>query len=227
MNFKQATQRVQVLIKHINRWNYHYYVLNESLVSDQQFDAALRELKQLETRWPRLRQAGSPTQTVGAAASHNFPPAPHAVPMLSLKNAFSIAELVQFDANVKKMANVTTIAYVCELKIDGLSVNCRYRDGQLTVAATRGDGVVGENITTNAYQLTGIPFALSARHANCEVRGEVFFARADFQRLNQQRRAQQQPPFANARNAAAGTLRTLDHQVVKQRQLSACFYDVR
>ncbi|MBV8371341.1 MAG: NAD-dependent DNA ligase LigA [Candidatus Eremiobacteraeota bacterium] len=211
--------------------NYRYHVLDDPQISDQDYDALLRELIDLEERYPELRTPDSPTQRVGAATTGAFPPYVHARPMLSLANAFDAAELSAFDARIMKLANLEgDVAYTCELKIDGLAVSLRYDDGQLSAGGTRGDGSVGENVTANLRTIKSIPLALrdgkTALPRHVDVRGEAYMRKSDFARLNAEREARGEAPFANPRNAAAGGTRQLDPRMTAERKLSFYAYAV-
>ena len=206
-----------------------YYVLNDPEISDEAFDTLLHELEALEAQHPHLVTADSPTQRVAGRPIEGFDTVEHLVPMLSLDNAYNEEELRAFDERVRKGAGSgdTPIAYIAEMKIDGLSIALTYDDGQLVRGATRGDGVRGEDVTTNVRTIRAIP--LSLRHGpagRVEVRGEVYLPRASFDRVNREREAAGEPLFANPRNAAAGAMRNLDPALVAKRGLSAFTYQV-
>ena len=188
---------------------------------------------ELEDRYPELRTPDSPTQRVGGIAAAGFPEYVHARPMLSLANVFSEDELLAFDARVRKLGGLdesATVAYTCELKIDGLAVSLRYDDGRLTAGGTRGDGSVGENVTANLRTIRAIPLALRAARSkgvrHIDVRGEAYMRKSDFARLNAERAKRGQPEFANPRNAASGGIRQLDPKLTAQRSLSFFAYAV-
>ncbi len=213
--------------------NYRYHVLDDPQISDQEYDALLRELLDLEQAHPEVWSADSPTQRVGGAPAAGFPPYVHARAMLSLANAFGEDELRTFDARVKKLAGLgeaEDVPYVCELKIDGLAVSLRYDDGKLTAGGTRGDGNAGEEVTTNLRTIRSIPLTLRAVHhaapRHIDVRGEVYMRKSDFARLNAEREARGAAPFANPRNAAAGGIRQLDPKATAERSLSFYAYAV-
>jgi DNA ligase (NAD+) len=199
-------------------------------ISDAEFDALMRELITLETAHPELVDVDSPTQRVGGQPAQGFPTIAHMEPMLSLENAYSADELREFHARLCRalaLPEITALPYVAELKIDGLSIALTYEDGRLVRGVTRGDGVLGEDVTPNVRTLRAIPLRLSGTVPPLmEVRGEVYFPRADFQRVNEEREAAGEPAFANPRNAAAGTLRTLDSAAVSKRGLRAYLYQV-
>ena len=223
-------RRARDLRARIDEANYRYHALDDPQLSDADYDALLRELIDLEEARPELRTPDSPTQRVGAATSGAFPPYVHARPMLSLANAFDAAELNAFDARVRRLAAIDgDLGYTCELKIDGLAVSLRYDDGRLTAGGTRGDGNTGEDVTPNLRTVKAIPLALRApdgaappRHA--DVRGEVYLRKSDFARLNGEREARGDKPFANPRNAAAGALRQQDPRMTAERALSFFAY---
>ncbi len=219
--FPGAERRAAELRETLADHNYRYYVLDEPAVSDAEYDALLRELQDLERQWPSLATPDSPTQRVGAPPLEAFEPARHEQPMLSLGNVFSEEELREFDRRVHERAAGGDVAYVCEPKLDGLSVNLRYEDGLLARAATRGDGEVGEDITANVRTIRSVPLRLTgAAPSLLEVRGEVVIRKADFERLNARREAAGERTFANPRNAAAGSLRQLDSRITARRPLT-------
>ncbi len=214
-------QRIIELRKLINRYNHEYHVLDAPSVSDGHYDACMRELLQLESEFPELADPYSPTQRVGGKVLDGFKKVSHEVMMLSLANAYSFADLQAFDARIRK--DVGDIEYVAELKIDGLAMSLRYQNGRLSLAATRGDGEVGEDVTHNIITIKSIPLHIS-EEIFFEVRGEVFMPKAAFEKLNDQRRNNGLELFANPRNAAAGSVRQLDSQVAASRQLDAYLY---
>jgi DNA ligase (NAD+) len=227
----KASQNAQQLRERLNDANYRYHVLDDPQLSDEDYDALLRELLDLEESHPELRTPDSPTQRVGGTPAAGFPPYVHARPMLSLANAFDEAELGAFDARVRKLGGVEgDIAYTCELKIDGLAVSLRYDDGLLTAGGTRGDGSAGEEITANLRTIATVPLALREptggvpRHI--DVRGEAYLRKSDFARLNDARLAADERPFENPRNTAAGGLRQRDPKLAAARRLSFYAYAV-
>jgi len=207
-----------------------YYVHDAPEMSDAEFDTLMRELLALEAEHPELADPDSPTQRVGGAPADGFSTVAHLEPMLSLENAYSADELRDFHARLCRALGVpedSALPYVAELKIDGLSIALTYEAGRLVRGVTRGDGVLGEDVTTNVRTIRAIPLRLSAdAPPRVEVRGEVYFPRADFARVNDEREAAGEPLFANPRNAAAGTLRTLDSSAVSKRGLRAFLYQV-
>jgi DNA ligase (NAD+) len=224
-----AKREIDRLREEIRRYDYAYYVLDNPLVTDAEYDNRYRRLEQLEKENPKLIDPDSPTQRVGASPSEVFPSATHAVPMLSLSNAFNEDELRDFDRRVRKTLNSDEITYVAEPKLDGLSVELVYRDGSMVQGSTRGDGINGEDVTPNLRTVRSIPLRL--RESNgivprlVEVRGEVFINKEDLNRLNEEREEEGLSPFANPRNLAAGSLRQLDPQVTASRQLQFYAYN--
>ncbi|HZV76307.1 MAG TPA: NAD-dependent DNA ligase LigA [Candidatus Babeliales bacterium] len=220
--------RAESLREQIEEANYRYYALDDPQITDAEFDALLRELVELETADPKLQTPDSPTQRVGATPSQRFAPYAHARPMLSLANAVTPEELRAFDERARKIAG-GAVAYVCELKIDGLAIALDYAGGSLVRGGTRGDGLIGEDVTTNLRTIKTIPLRLrqsdSARQP-VEVRGEVYLRKSDFERLNAAREREGLPVFANPRNAASGGVRQLDPSLTAQRRLSFFAYQI-
>jgi len=210
----------------IEKANYEYHVLDAPTISDEQYDAMLRELMELEAAHPELVTPESPTQRVGAPPSERFRPVRHASPMLSLGNAFGEDELRAFDQRVRRLLGGSgEIDYVCELKIDGLAVNLAYVDGRFVEGATRGDGITGEDITANLRTIKAIPLALRERApGRIDVRGEVYLPVSSFEATNRERAARGEPLFANPRNAAAGAVRQVDPRKTAERDLSIYVY---
>jgi DNA ligase (NAD+) len=219
-------ERASELRALIDEANYNYHVLDAPAIADEQYDALLAELVELEDAHPELRTPDSPTQRVGGAPLSEFPPYPHQIPMLSLANAFDEAELRAFDARVKRLAG-SEPAYVCELKIDGLAISLRYEAGKLVSAGTRGDGSVGEDVTPNIRTVREIPRKLGLDFpAKLDVRGEVYLRKSSFEALNRSRAAAGKPLFANPRNTAAGGLRQKDSRLTAERALSFFAYAI-
>ena len=218
-------ERVESLRAQLDEANYRYYVLDAPTISDARYDELMRELRGLEEAHPDLQSDLSPTRRVGAAPSQRFAPVEHATPMLSLANAFSSDELRAFDERVRKLLGESAVRYICELKIDGLAVAVRYRDGAFVQGATRGDGRVGEEVTENLRVIPGVPLRLrEAIPGDFEARGEVYLRRSDFDALNLRREREGAPRFANPRNAASGGLRQLDPAQTRERRLSFFAY---
>src|SRR6185503_1144731 len=210
MSTSSVEKRVAELRQRIEKANYEYHVLDQPTIADEAYDALIRELRQLEEKHPELVTPDSPTQRVGAPASNRFAPVEHARPMLSLSNAFDEAEFRAFDQRVRKGLGRDDVGYVCELKIDGLAINLTYQDGKFVQGATRGDGSVGEDVTTNLRTIKSIPLTFrEAVAGRVDVRGEVYLPTASFEATNKERAERGEPPFANPRNAAAGAVREL------------------
>lgn len=215
--------RAAELRSELEKHNYAYYVLDTPTISDSEYDALFRELKQIEDEHPELKTSDSPTQRVGAAPISKFEPHTHMAPMLSLDNAFSNEELKAFDERVRKV--VGAVEYFVELKLDGASLSLTYLDGMLVTGSTRGDGTKGENVTANAKTIRGVPLSLRTKVAGrFEVRGEVLMLRDAFDDLNRKQAAQGGQLYANPRNAAAGGLRQLDSSVTASRKLNFYAY---
>lgn len=225
MNLEQAAERIRKLSREIEEHNYRYYQLAQPDISDFDFDMLMKELQELEKQYPELADPSSPTQRVGGGVSTEFKPVLHRYPMLSLDNTYSAEELIDFDNRVKRALNEEN-EYVCELKFDGVSISLRYENGRLLQAITRGDGVHGDDITNNVKTIYSIPLKLKPGNfpAEFEVRGEIFMGAAGFRKLNEQREEDGEVPFANPRNATAGTLKTLDSAQVARRPLDSFVY---
>jgi DNA ligase (NAD+) len=225
-----SAERIAALREAIRHHERLYYEHDSPEISDAEFDALMRELRALEAEYPDLVTPDSPTQRVGGVPAASFDTVRHLVPMLSLDNAYSDDELRAFDERVRRglgLADGAAVAYVAELKIDGLSIALTYERGMLVRGATRGDGDRGEDVTGNVRQVEGIRHRLrGAPPAPFEVRGEIYLPRAEFDRMNQQREEQGEPAFANPRNAAAGAMRQLDPARVAERKLRAWVYQV-
>jgi DNA ligase (NAD+) len=220
-------QRIHELVEQINFHNVQYYALDNPEIPDGDYDKLMRELQQLEADYPEFKTTESPTQKVGVKALSAFSQVTHRIPMLSLDNVFSEEELIAFDKRVKDRLDdaATKLDYVAEPKLDGLAVSLTYVNGVLIQAATRGDGAVGENITENVRTIKSIPLKLQGDYpALLEVRGEVFMMLKGFNEYNQKARANNEKPFANPRNAAAGSLRQLDSSITAKRPLSFFAY---
>lgn len=218
-----SKQRVEELTKLLNQYNKEYYVLDKPSVSDREYDRLMQELIELEAQYPELKSSTSPTVRVGGAILEGFNKVQHEKPMLSLGNAFNEGDLRDFDARIRKVS--PNISYVCELKIDGLAVTLHYRDGKFVKGATRGDGVVGEDISENLKTIQTIPLHIPYKDP-LEVRGEVYMSKATLDKLNKQRAEKGEELFANPRNAAAGSLRQLDSRIAAKRELAMFCYAV-
>ncbi|MBS5359147.1 NAD-dependent DNA ligase LigA [Streptococcus parasanguinis] len=213
--------RMKELVELLNRYAYEYYTKDAPSVSDSEYDQLYRELVELETAHPDEILPESPTHRVGGVVLKGFTKYQHQYPLYSLQDAFSREELEAFDQRVRK--EFPSVSYVCELKIDGLSISLTYENGVLVTGATRGDGSVGEDITENLKRVKDIPLVLP-EPVNITVRGECYMPRASFDRVNQIRQENGEPEFANPRNAAAGTLRQLDTKIVAKRNLATFLY---
>lgn len=222
-------QRIAHLRGEIERHNYQYHTLDDPLITDAEFDALFRELQTLEIQYPSLASSDSPTQRVGAAPRLTFSKVEHRSPMFSLNNAFSEAEVKAFDVRTRETLSVAEVEYSVEPKFDGLAVTLTYRDGIFVQGATRGDGVVGEDVTQNLRTVRNIPLRLDSRQLAepiplIEIRGEVLMFKIDFIALNRQQAARGDKLFANPRNAAAGSLRQLNSRITSSRHLSFLAY---
>jgi len=218
----KSSSRILALCLEINQHNIRYYVKDDPIITDAEYDRLMRELQQLESANPELITPNSPTQRVGTAPAKAFVELKHAQPMFSLANAFSEEDVSDFVRRVKDTLQTDTVEFVAEPKLDGISLSLRYEQGHLVSAATRGDGVAGENITTNARTIKSIPLVLMGENWPdvIEVRGEIVIRVDDFKRLNQQRLKANEKVFANPRNAAAGSVRQLDSRITAQRSLT-------
>ena len=224
MERDKAEKRVRELHDMLNQYNYEYHVLDKPSVSDAEYDSLLHELFTLEKDFPELQTSDSPTQRVGGNILEMFNKVRHRTPMLSLGNAFSESDLRDFDRRVRQAVG-EDVTYVCELKIDGLAVSLRYEDGIFAQGATRGDGTTGEDITMNLKTIRSIPLRLKDP-VTIEVRGEAFMPKRSFEKLNEAKLKREEEPFANPRNAAAGSLRQLDPKIAAQRNLDVYVYSL-
>ena len=213
--------RMLELVKLLNQYAHEYYTTDNPSVSDSEYDRLYHELLDLEQQYPELVQADSPTHRVGGKVLEGFEKYQHQYPLYSLQDAFSREELEAFDVRIRK--DFPKMSYLCELKIDGLSISLMYENGILVAGATRGDGSVGENITENLKRVKDIPLVLPTA-VNLTVRGECYMPRSSFDRVNRLRQENGEPEFANPRNAAAGTLRQLDTAIVAKRNLATFLY---
>lgn len=225
MEKKEVERRIEVLRREIHEHDHRYHVLNEPVISDQEYDATMRELLDLEKAHPELITPDSPSQRVGGEPLPYFEKVRHTQPMLSLANAFNFAELQEFDRRIRRLGEVDEVNYVCELKIDGLAVSIRYEEGVMVRGATRGDGNTGENITQNLKTIRSLPLRLG-NQVTLEVRGEAFLPRKEFERINKQKESRGETLFANPRNAAAGALRQLDPRLAAERALDIFLYEM-
>jgi len=217
----QMKERIDFLVETLNRCNYEYYILDNPTLSDQEYDRYMQELIRLEQAYPEFFREDSPTHRVGAVVLNQFEKVTHEIPMLSLGNVFNEEEVLDFHEKIQKL--VESPEYVCELKIDGLAGSFKYEKGVLVRGATRGDGVVGENITTNVKTIHTLPLKLS-KPIDIEVRGEIYMSKASFEKANLERAEKKENLFQNPRNAAAGSVRQLDSRVAAKRNLDTFIY---
>lgn len=217
----KAQERIDELVNLINKYNFEYYQNNVSLVDDASFDALMNELKELENIYPQYKRANSPTELVGGKVDNKFQKVNHRTPMLSLSNVFNDLEINKFVQRINR--DNKNVEYILEPKIDGMAISIIYEAGKLVRAVTRGDGLVGEDITDNILQIESIPKYLS-ESINIEVRGEIYMKRSIFDKLNAERGAKKIPLFQNPRNATSGTLRQINSTIVKERKLDMYAY---
>ena len=222
-------KRIDQLRRELDYHNYRYYVLDDPVVADAEYDRLMRELVDLEEKYPEFMSPNSPTQRVGAKPLEEFETVAHTIPMLSLQNAMTSDELAEFDKRVKKLLGVSDVDYVMEVKIDGLAVELVYLNGQFANGSTRGDGFTGEDITQNMRTIKSIPMRLLRDHDipvpdRLEVRGEVYIGKKEFEELNRKRAFAGEPLFANPRNAGAGSVRQLDPKITAGRKLNIFCY---
>ncbi|MCI5775108.1 MAG: NAD-dependent DNA ligase LigA [Aerococcus sp.] len=213
---------IEALVERLNRYAYEYYVLDQPTISDQEYDHVYRKLEELERDYPEFRLEESPTQRVGDVISDSLPKVTHNVPMLSMSDVFSFDEVDQYVDGVAKRLGYMP-QFVCELKIDGLSVSLKYDNGRLVQGATRGNGTIGEDITANVKTIASVPLKLQ-QPLTVEVRGEIYMPKEAFSDLNAKRERNGQPTFANPRNAAAGSVRQLDSRIARERHLDVFLY---
>ena len=235
MNRDEAQARIAELTKALNKHNHLYYVEDQPEISDFEFDQLLEQLLQLENKFPELRSTTSPTQRVGGAVTKVFNAVKHKYPMLSLSNSYSTEEMREFDRRVREGLGLTNaslfdtpnVDYVCELKFDGLSIGITYENGQLVRAVTRGDGVQGDDVTTNVKTIRSIPLSLHGTYpSSFEIRGEIFMPRPVFDAINKEREEIGDAPLANPRNAASGSMKIQDSKIVAARKLDCFLYNV-
>ena len=219
-------ERIAQLRGELHRHNHNYYVLNMPEISDYEFDSLMRELQELEMQHPELYDPTSPTMRVGSDLSNEFTQVAHRYPMLSLGNTYSFEEVTDFYHRVQKALGSEPFELCCEIKYDGVSISLSYEEGRLVRAVTRGDGVQGDDVTTNVKTIQTIPLVLQGDDypADFEIRGEILMPWEQFDRLNREREAQEEPLFANPRNAASGTLKLQNSSVVAARKLDAYLY---
>jgi DNA ligase (NAD+) len=226
MTKDEAKNRITALVEQLNRYSYEYYSLSMPTIGDYEFDQLLKELETLEKENPEFLQSDSPSLRVGGEISKEFVTVVHRYPMLSLSNTYSEGEIADFDARVRKVVG-DSVEYVCELKFDGLSIGLIYENGVLKQAVTRGDGVQGDDVTNNVRTIKTIPLRLQPGAPEYfEIRGEVIMTISGFRTLNNEREEIGDPPFANPRNAASGTLKMQDPGIVAQRPLDCFLYQI-
>ena len=223
MSIEEANKRIEELTTLLDRYTYEYYILNESSVSDAEFDRLMNELKLLESEFPGLKRKNSPTERVGGAVQDGFRKVPHKRLMLSLGNVFNEEEMRDWDRKVRGILHRDVIDYMGEVKIDGLGMSLIYENGELQYALTRGDGVSGEDVTKNVITIHSIPLRVKEKRP-FEVRGEVYMPNSSLERVNKEREANGETLFANARNAAAGSIRNLDSSIAASRKLEGFWY---
>lgn len=221
MDKNEARIRIEELRKRLNEANYNYYVLDNPTITDQEFDSFLRELENLEMEFPEFDSPTSPTKKVGGEVIDRFKKVKHKIPMLSLPDVFDVTEIEDFHNRIIK-ENVEP-TYVCEYKIDGLSVSLHYEKGELVFAATRGDGITGEDITHNVKTIKSVPLKIN-KPIDIEVRGEIYMPNKVLEELNEKRKIEGQPLLQNVRNAAAGSIRQLDSKIAAKRKLDTWIY---
>src|SRR5712691_4547332 len=220
-------RRAEELRAQLREASHRYYVLDAPTLSDAEYDRLFRELEELEKAHPELVKPDSPTQRVGAAPSEKFAKVTHSRQMMSLANAMTEEELGEFEGRIRGLLGEEKVRYCVEPKLDGLAVSLRYEKGRFVQGATRGDGLVGEDVTQNLRTIKAVPLQLAGTPPRLfEARGEVFIPKADFVRMNEEREKAGEPTFVNPRNSAAGALRQLDPRITAQRPLSIYFYEV-
>lgn len=226
---KEIKERHANLVNQIHDHDYNYYNLADPKITDFEYDNLMKELIELETIYPKLITPDSPSQRVGGEPTKDFPTIKHSVPMLSLANAYSVDELIEFDNRIKKLLKNENYQYVCELKIDGVSLSIKFKNGILQNAATRGDGEFGDDVTANTKTIKSIPLKVRNNKSNIfnfEVRGEVYMGKNDFAEMNNERKIIGEKLFANPRNSTAGTLKLLDPKLVANRPLKIFLYSL-
>lgn len=233
MKANESTRlQIEKLRKELNEHDYRYHVLAQPTISDRQYDALMKELEALEAEHPELASSDSPTSRVSGEPTKLFPPATHAIPMLSLANTYNKDEVLEFERRIKDiLGHQPKEGYTCELKFDGVAMSLTYENGKLVRGATRGDGVTGDDVTTNVRTIRSIPLVIREAkkysHVKFEVRGEVFMSLEGFRKMNAEREELGDPTFANPRNSTAGTLKTLDPKEVAKRPLSFTAYQLQ
>ena len=224
MDLEAAKRKISELSESLHHYNYMYYVKSESLVSDFEFDMLLKELEELESKFPELIDSNSPSKRVGGTVVKHFETVKHRFPMLSLSNSYSKEEIIEWEARIKKTIE-HDIEYVCELKYDGVAIGIRYLNGVFHSAVTRGDGSQGELVSSNVKTIKSVPLTLQGEvPSDFEIRGEIFLPLQEFERLNKERSKENLALYANPRNTASGTLKLQDSKVVSKRNLDCYLY---
>ena len=213
--------RILYLVETLNKANVEYYVFDNPTLTDNEYDSMMDELIKLEEKYPEYKLSNSPTGKIGNEVISEFQKFTHPTPMFSLSDVFNEEEVIDFIKRVEDTVGPTS--YMCELKMDGLAVSLNYRDGKFESAATRGDGVVGENITHNVKTIKKLPLTLK-KNVDLEVRGEIYMRKSVFNKLNEERSKENLPLFQNPRNTAAGSIRQLDSRITKYRHLDIVLY---
>ncbi len=228
MTKEETKKEIEKLISEIEYYNDQYYQKHKSEITDYEFDQLLKKLGGLEEKFPEFKYPHSPTQRVGGTISKEFPTVEHRYPMLSLSNTYSEEEIIEFDKRVSKLLLGESFEYICELKFDGVAISLLYRDGHLARAATRGDGIRGDDITANARTIRSIPLRVKGNNipAEFEVRGEVFMPWEVFNKINREKEKNEEPLLANPRNATSGTIKMQDSSIVAKRNLSCYVYSL-
>ena len=224
---QKALKKHAQLKKEIEEHNYHYYALNEPIISDKSFDEKLKQLESLELQFPELITEDSPTQRVGGCIASEFQKIAHHKSMLGLSNTYNPQEILDFDVRIKKrldLKDTQDIEYLCQVKLDGVSINLVYEKGLLKKGITRGDGQIGEDVTQNIKTIKSIPLRLRMKVPFIEIRGELFFLHQDFLDFNKAREKADLPLFSNPRNTASGSIRQLDASITAGRPLSFIAY---
>ncbi|MEE0910373.1 MAG: NAD-dependent DNA ligase LigA, partial [Bacteroidales bacterium] len=227
LQFKQIEDRVEALRKRINRYNYEYYVLDNPTIDDIQFDFLMKELESLEREYPQLQDVNSPTMRVGGQINKGFVQGEHNFPMLSLANTYSREEIAEFVSRTEKsLPEESELEWVCELKYDGVAVSLLYENGRFVRALTRGNGLVGDDVSDNIRTIKSIPLELYGENIpqRFEIRGEVIYPHKSFEEFNKKRIENGEEPFANPRNAASGSLKLLNPKEVAERKLDCFLY---
>jgi DNA ligase (NAD+) len=217
----EKKERIDYLVDLLNRYNYEYYILDNPTVSDFEYDRLMQELIKLEDKYPEFKRSDSPTVRVGAEVLSSFQKYEHQIPMLSLGNVFNEEEIRKFEERIKKENLIHT--YICELKIDGLAISLIYKNGILEKGVTRGDGIIGEDITNNVKTIKTIPLKLKNK-IDLDVRGEIYIEKKDFEKINDQREKEGLVLFQNPRNLASGSVRQLDPKISASRNLKNFTY---